>query len=96
MGDESNWLRLPEITKEVDTIYLYPTAYIDESEDAAEIADIDNESMRTAAAADDTGVIVSWNTEGPASFHNMDYGFYYENIKENVKVRIEAYFKLAK
>lgn len=297
-SDESNWLRLPEITKEVDTIYLYPTAYIDESEDAAEIADIDNESMRTAAeavylkqgsvfeestnvfapfyrqsnltavadlrgdalidfqhqeqrtdvfaaldyyfenynegrpfliaghsqgsimtrivldeymeehpeyyermvaaypigysitdefleenphlkfaaAADDTGVIVSWNTEGPAnkghdnlvvekgalsinplnwktdetyasaeenkgsliendngellhvdgladaqidkergvvvcttadeyvvsnglfgpaSFHNMDYGFYYENIKENVKVRIEAYFKLA-
>ena len=50
-SDKSNWLRIPEITHEVDTIYIYPTCYIDDSKDAAGICDIDNEAMRTAAAA---------------------------------------------
>ena len=28
---------------------------------------------------------------GPASFHNEDYTFYYNNIKDNVAKRIAAY-----
>ncbi len=30
-------------------------------------------------------------TEGPASFHDNDYTFYYNNIKENVAKRIATY-----
>ena len=47
---QDNWLHLPdEVTKQVDTIYLYPTAFMDASEGAPEICEIDNESMRTMA-----------------------------------------------
>ena len=28
---ESNWLQLPEITKDVDAFYIYGTSYIDDS-----------------------------------------------------------------
>ena len=31
------------------------------------------------------------NVFGPASFHNNDYGFYYNNIKDNVEKRIASY-----
>ena len=31
---------------------------------------------------------------GPASFHNEDYTFYYNNIKDNVAKRIAAYKEL--
>ena len=30
---------------------------------------------------------------GPASLHSHDYDFYYENLRENVKTRVEAYLK---
>ena len=30
---------------------------------------------------------------GPESLHGHDYDFYYENLKENVKTRVEAYLK---
>lgn len=48
-SDAGNWLNLPEITCEADTIYLYPTCYIDDAEDAPEICDIDNEAVREQA-----------------------------------------------
>ncbi len=28
---------------------------------------------------------------GPESFHNNDYAFYYENLRENIKQRVENY-----
>lgn len=46
---EENWMKIPEITHDVDTFYLYPTSYLDESEDAKPICGIDNESMRARA-----------------------------------------------
>ena len=46
---EENWLNIPEITHEVDTFYLYPTCYIDESKDAKPICDIDNKQMQEKA-----------------------------------------------
>ena len=46
---EENWMRIPEITHEIDTVYLYPTCYQDESDDAKPICDIDNEDMRARA-----------------------------------------------
>lgn len=49
-SDTNNWFAIPEITHEIDTIYIYPTCYIDESEGAAEICDIDNEQMRETVA----------------------------------------------
>lgn len=49
-SDDSNWIAHPENgTKPVDTIYLYPTAFIDASEGAAVICDVDDESMRQMA-----------------------------------------------
>ena len=30
---------------------------------------------------------------GPESLHSHDYDFYYENLRENVKTRVEAYLK---
>lgn len=46
---KENWMNLPEITKAADTIYFYPTSYIDPSPDAAPVATIDNASMRIGA-----------------------------------------------
>lgn len=46
---EENWLNIPEITHEVDTFYIYPTCYIDESKDAKPICDIDNKQMQEKA-----------------------------------------------
>ena len=31
------------------------------------------------------------NVFGPAGFHTSDYPAYWENIRENVKIRIKAY-----
>lgn len=50
-SDEANWLSIPDVTKEVDTFYIYPTAYNDASADAPEICSLDNEDMRSSAAA---------------------------------------------
>ncbi len=46
---EENWMKLPQITHEVDTFYLYPTCYLDESEDAKPICDIGHEAVRERA-----------------------------------------------
>ena len=45
-----NWLHLPAITKAVDTIYLYPTTYMNPEEDAPEICPIDDPIARTTEA----------------------------------------------
>ena len=47
-SNTNNWMKLPEITKDVDTFYVYPTDYADDSEDASVFADINDESLRTA------------------------------------------------
>ncbi len=48
-SDNENWMALPEITHAVDTFYLYPTCYLDESEDALPICTIDNQAVRQRA-----------------------------------------------
>jgi len=69
--------------------------------------------LKFAEGATDTGVIVSWNTEGAAnvdaklygipadgaalfgseSYHLHDYGFFYNNFKQNVTDRVKAYME---
>lgn len=44
-----NWMKIPQIIHEVDTFYIYPTSYLDESEDAKPICDITNEAVRARA-----------------------------------------------
>lgn len=46
---KENWMNIPEITKEVDTFYIYPTVYINTSPDAPEIVPIDDEMMHAGA-----------------------------------------------
>lgn len=48
-SDKGNWLKIPEITKPVDTIYLYPTCNMEDSEKARPICGIDDAAMRTGA-----------------------------------------------
>lgn len=48
-SDRENWMKIPKITHEVDTIYLYPTCYQDDSKDAKPICDIDDEVVRKQA-----------------------------------------------
>ena len=45
-SDKNNWLRQPEITKDVDCFYVYPTEYSDESEGAPVFANINDKSLR--------------------------------------------------
>ena len=48
--DDDNWLLHPkERTKLIDTVYLYPTAFMDASEGAPTVCDIDEPAMRKAA-----------------------------------------------
>ena len=48
---KDNWCKLPEITKEVDTFYVYATEYIlgSMAEGAPDYADLDNEEMVVGA-----------------------------------------------
>ena len=47
-SDPNNWLRQPEITKDVDCFYVYPTEYVDDSEGASMFANINDKSLRGA------------------------------------------------
>ena len=49
-SDENNWMNLPEVTKDVDCFYVYPTEYVDESKNAPMFADINDLGMRLPAA----------------------------------------------
>lgn len=70
---EENWLKIPEITHEVDTFYLYPTCYSDESEEAKPICDIDNEEMQAAARAvyEKQGTVYEESTNVFAPFYRQ-------------------------
>lgn len=48
-ADENNWLKIPEITKPADTIYLYPTCNMDDSQWTASICGIDDAAVRARA-----------------------------------------------
>ena len=48
-SDADNWLRIPQVTKAVDTVYIYPTVFIDDSPDAPQIVPIDNAVMHAGA-----------------------------------------------
>lgn len=48
-SDIDNWMTIPEITHAVDTFYLYPTCYLDDSADALPICTIDNQAVRLRA-----------------------------------------------
>ena len=48
-SDENNWMRLPEVTKDVDAFFVYPTEYDDPAEGAPKFADINEPAMRIPA-----------------------------------------------
>jgi len=48
-SDRNNWMKLPEATKDVDCFYVYPTEYVDDSEEAKTFADINEPMMRETA-----------------------------------------------
>ena len=47
-SDASHWYQIPEITKDADTFYLYPTLYDGTNEDDEDYAAIDNADMLAA------------------------------------------------
>lgn len=48
-SDRNNWLNIPQIAYEVDTIYFYPTAYASADPDAPTIVPVENEILRAGA-----------------------------------------------
>ena len=53
-SQEDSWLQLPEITKNVDTFYIYSTVYADDAPDAPALSPMDDAAMRDAALANVT------------------------------------------
>jgi hypothetical protein len=72
-SSRENWMRIPEITHEVDTIYLYPTCYLDDSENAKPICDIDNQQMRDRAGVvyENQGTVYEESTNVFAPFYRQ-------------------------
>lgn len=72
-SSRENWMRIPEITHEVDTIYLYPTCYLDDSENAKPICDIDNQQMRDRArdVYENQGTVYEESTNVFAPFYRQ-------------------------
>ena len=50
-SEASSWYQIPEITKEADTFYFYPTLYDGNGEDDGDYAAIDNADMLAAVGA---------------------------------------------
>ena len=46
-----NWCNLPEITKDIDTFFIYPTEYMGFNEGDSDYASLDNTEMRNGAKA---------------------------------------------
>ena len=94
---KENWFQIPEITKDVDTFYIYATEYIMGSlmEGAPEYASLDNEEMLQGAAGEyllhATAYADSTNVFMPYYRYGEDYALFYNNIKDNVAKRIAAY-----
>ena len=83
-SDPDNWAHLPEnAEKDVDTIFFYPTVYVNPDPKAPAIVPVDDPILRFGVR----------NVFGPASLHTGDYPNYWENIRENVRTRTRAYFQ---
>ncbi len=50
-SQKESWYKIPEITKEVDTFFIYPTEYMGFKEGDPDYAPFDNSEMREGAAA---------------------------------------------
>lgn len=81
-SDTNNWLNIPEITYDVDTIYVYPTVYSDADPDAPSIAPIDDETMRTGAQSnfDSYGDVYSQCTNVFAPYYRQTNMFQYTKL----------------
>ena len=44
-SQKANWYRIPEITKDVDTFYIYSTIYVGANEGEPEYAPLDNKEV---------------------------------------------------
>ena len=72
-SSRENWMSIPDITHAVDTIYLYPTSYLDDSENAKPICDIDNQQMRDRARViyENQGTVYEESTNVFAPFYRQ-------------------------
>lgn len=86
---QENWMKIPEITHEVDTFYIYPTCYLDESEDAKPICDIDNPEVQARARSiyENQGTVYEESTNVFAPYYRQSNiyqvsGMSYEELEE--------------
>jgi len=98
---KDRWYSIPEITKDVDAIYIYGTVYVRSSveEGAADYAAIDEPEMleilpgeydaHASVFEDSANVFVPFYRQ--AGRHDSDYAYYYNNIKDNAAKRIRAF-----
>ena len=63
-SDKNNWFRLPEkADKDVDTIFLYPTVYVNPAPDAPAIVPVEDEMLR--------GAVKEHFPQAPLAFDNL-------------------------
>lgn len=54
-SNKDSWYKIPEITKDVDTFFIYPTEYMGLNEGDPDYATLDNAEMRTGVKGDYIG-----------------------------------------
>ena len=88
-SNPDNWYQIPDITKKVDTFYIYPTSYIDLDKDAPLICGIDNPDMRE-------GVVGSYQASGEIFEESTNvFAPYYRhtNLKAAIGMTTSEYLK---
>lgn len=57
-SNKASWYKLPEVTKDIDTFFIYPTEYLGANEGDPDFAALDNPDM-VAGAANDHAIMAS-------------------------------------
>lgn len=99
-SNKASWYKMPEVTKEFETFYIYSTIFMGANEGdpdyATAIRDIDADAQLCLAG----GTVITnaqatpnemADLAGPQCYHQDDYSIFYNNIKDNVAKRVAAY-----
>ncbi len=91
-SDRNNWLSFPEITKDVDTFYIYPTCNVDMSENAPAICPITDEGMRGMARGmfEEQATAFEESTNVFAPFYRQT------NVQALMKLDVESFYEFQK
>ena len=90
---KDNWYKIPQITKKVDTFYIYSTIFMGANEGDPDYATLDNAELLAGITNAQATHNEMADLAGPQCYHQDDYSIFYNNIKDNVAKRVAAYKK---